>query len=318
MKSKVLIADDNKPIRDVLTRMLSGAPEPCEVWSASDGAQALALAEQTNPDLILLDLEMPGQDGWSVLKELRSSERTRGIPIILVSGHGEVATRIGGFNGGADDFVSKPFSCPELKARVNRLLHRVRQDISTSPLTRLPGNPAIEDEVSRRIQERKPFAFFYVDIDNFKSYNDSYGFAEGDRVIQETARMLDQSLGVDRSGRFLGHIGGDDFVMMSEPQDALHIAKTTATRFDRCARDYYGAADRANGFVKVKDRLGHLRSFPLVTLSIGIATTQLRVFNRYSEVVAVASEMKTYLKLNPRPGFSRFAYERRTDDASIR
>ncbi|MBI3553335.1 MAG: response regulator [Elusimicrobia bacterium] len=311
MKTRILIADDEEQIRKTLKRTFQARPLDYEVLSAADGSQALSMALSEAPDLILLDVSMPGKDGWRVLDELRGSPLTSMIPVIMVTGLSDVPCRVGGFNLGADDYVAKPFSIEELRARVRRLLCRVRRDIGANPLTRLPGSPAIEEEVSRRIREGKPFAFGYADIDRFKSYNDRYGFALGDWAIQETARLLSGALASVEEA-FLGHIGGDDFVFMTSPAQAPAVAQKMATAFDRRVLDFYAEPDRARGFIEAKDREGRWRRWPLIRLSMGIVTNERRRLQHYARVVQVASEMKAFLKSTPERGLSRFAFDRRS------
>lgn len=286
---RILIADDDEPVQRVLARMLDGPAY--EIVAAGDGESALTLAAQSNPDLILLDVNMPKKNGWEVLDELRRSPLTRMIPVILLTSAAAASDKVGGLRLGADDYVTKPFSQPELIARVDGLLRRHRQSLSANPLTGLPGNPAIEEEVSRRIAAGTPFAFFYIDIDRFKAFNDAYGFAEGDRVLLETAGLIRASL----EDGFVGHIGGDDFVAISGLEEAPHVAQRLATLFD----------ERAPGF-------GRPKRGPCPTLSIAVATTARRRFANYAEVAAVSSELKAHLKSESGRTLSRFAFDRRT------
>ncbi len=313
--SRVLVADDDAGIRRVVERLFSRERESCEVLTAEDGAQALAVAQRSRPDLILLDVCMPDKNGLSVLQELRANRETSLTPVIMVSADDDPLTKIGGLDLGADDYLSKPFDPEELLARARRLLRRVRQDLAANPLTRLPGNPAIEEEVNRRIRLREPFAFFHVDIDRFKSYNDRYGFARGDLLIRATGDVLAESLRDAGDGGFLGHIGGDDFAVITSPDEAAFVAFRAAKTFDLLAPSFYSAEDQKRGFVEVCDRSGQRVRLPIVTLSMGIVTTQQRRLEHYGRVVEIASEMKAYLKADRQGRRSRFAFDRRRDGA---
>lgn len=283
----ILIADDEAPVRRVLRGML-GAPD-CRILTAEDGAEALALAATDPPDLVLLDIHMPKLDGWEVLRGLRAGARTCLVPVIMLTSADGLADKVGGLERGADDYVTKPFSLKELRARVEGVLRRHRQSLSANPLTGLPGNPLIEEEVERRIRDANPFALFHVDIDRFKAFNDARGFAAGDGVILETADILREVAG----DAFVGHIGGDDFSVVCGSVEAPYLAQRIVTRFDERVRDRVQAPA------------------PL-TLSVGIATTTRRSFMSYHHAAAVASEMKNYLKSQPRR-LSRFAFDRRGD-----
>jgi diguanylate cyclase (GGDEF)-like protein len=137
----------------------------------------------------------------------------------------------------------------------------------------------------------------YADLDHFKAYNDHYGFMRGDAVIQATGRLLqDVTLEVAGLGAFVGHVGGDDFVIVCDAGLAATLADRIIERFDGCIGDLYDPADRARGSIEVTDRRGEPQRFPIMTISIGIATTERRRFAHYAEAVAVATEMKAYTK----------------------
>jgi len=285
---KILIADDEAPIQRLLARMLDRAAY--EIVAAGDGKKALELATAQVPDLILLDVHMPKMNGWEVLEELRRAPKTRSIPVILLTNARAVSDKVGGLGLGADDYMTKPFAAAELRARVEGLLRRHALDLAANPLTGLPGNPAIEAEVFRRLMRKTPFAFFYIDIDRFKTFNDAFGFAEGDRLLLKTAALIRTALGE----AFVGHVGGDDFVAISGLAEAPHAAQRLACLFDECTGDF------------VRPARG-----PLPTLSIGVVTTQRRSFSSYREVAAVAAELKAYLKAETGRTLSRFAFDRR-------
>ena len=312
MKQRILVADDEIAVQHIVARAL--AAMPYEVVAASDGVQALEMTETLGPDLIVLDVNMPRKNGWQVLRELRGHLRSRAIPVIMLTGRGDLASEVEGLEMGADDYITKPFELEDLCARVRSVLRRNLIDLSANPLTRLPGSPAIEAEVERRIKARAPFAFLYADIDHFKPYNDTYGFARGDEAIRGTAEVLRESLRtVEAKEAFLGHVGGDDFVMVSEPASAPHLAQRAVSLFDQKAVTFYDAEDLSRGYIEAADRQGVRRSFPLLTLSLGVVTTEHRRLYHYGRVVSLAAEMKAYCKSLPAEKLSRFAFDRRRD-----
>ena len=188
-------------------------------------------------------------------------------------------------------------------------LRRARDNRNLSPLTGLPGNIRIEDEVQRRVEENIPFALLNCDMDNFKAYNDHYGFLRGDRVIQGTARILQDAVEeFCRTEGFVGHVGGDDFVVVVTPELAEQTAERIIERFDHQIRDYYDPPDIERGFIEVEDRQGNPQNFPVVSISIGISTTGTRKFTHYGEAIAVAAEMKQVAK---REKGSAYALDRR-------
>lgn len=310
MKQKILVADDEEMVRRHISRILGAMSY--QVVTASDGARTLELAKTMGPDLIVLDVKMPGKSGWEVLRELRRQAGTRTIPVIMLTGCNDLCDEIEGRDLGADDYITKPFQVEDLRARVMCMLRRAQIDLSVNPLTRLPGSPSIEAEVDRRIAGKLPFAFLYADIDNFKPYNDFYGFVKGDGVLKATAQLLADSIrSADAKDAFLGHVGGDDFVVVVDLENAALVANFATTFFDRKVVTHYGPSDLSRGYIETADRQGRQQRFPLLTLSIGVVTTEHRTFDHYAQVVALATEMKAYCKSLPTEKLSRFAFDRR-------
>lgn len=310
MKQKILIADDEPMIQHLVARTLGS--ELYEILTASNGDDALSLAAQERPDLIVLDVSMPKKTGWQVLDELRRGVQTRMTPVIMLTGSSAVPDEVFGLNSGADDYISKPFVAAELRARVNSALRRNKLGVSANPLTKLPGSPSVEEEVNRRIREGIAFAFLYVDINHFKPYNDVYGFAAGDQVILETANILLESLQMEGGG-FVGHIGGDDFIVIADPKQAPSVAQMIVSQFDKKASDFYKGADKSRGFIETENRQNLLQKFPVISLSIGIVTSEQRKLDHYAKVVEIASEMKAFCKADINHQLSRFAFDRRRD-----
>ncbi|MGZ5301279.1 MAG: GGDEF domain-containing protein, partial [Actinomycetota bacterium] len=175
--------------------------------------------------------------------------------------------------------------------------------------TGLPGNIRIQEEIERQVREARPFAVLYCDLDNFKTYNDQKGFVRGDRLIQATARIIQDAVVEFDSGEgFVGHVGGDDFVAVVKPDIAEQAAKRICERFDGSRSGFYESEDLDRGFIRMEDRKGVMQDVPLVAISVGIATTARRAFAHYGEAVAVATEMKQFAK---RDGGSSYAIDRR-------
>jgi diguanylate cyclase (GGDEF)-like protein len=291
----LLVVDDDPFIARLLEIELRAAGYDVRV--ASDGAQALTTAQERVPDLVLADVMMPNMDGFELTRRLRQDPRTATVSIIMLTARGLSADKLEGFAIGADDYIVKPFDTPELLARIRGVLRRSRDMRAQSPLTGLPGNIRIEEEIDGRVDNGLPFAILYADLDHFKSYNDHYGFMRGDQVIQHTARLVeDVSRAVATDDVFVGHVGGDDFVVVVSPSMAAVVAQAIVERFDQGAADFYDDEDRARGYIEVTNRRGELQRFPVITISIGIASTEKRGFQHYAEAVAVATEMKQFTK----------------------
>ncbi len=305
----VLVVDDDPFIARLLEIELRAAGY--EVRVAADGVQALEAAQQRSPDLVLADVMMPNMDGFELTRRLRLDPRTASVSVIMLTARGLSADKLEGFSVGADDYIVKPFDTPELLARIRGVLRRAREMRASSPLTGLPGNVRIEEEIEGRVSSERPFAILYADLDHFKAFNDHYGFMRGDQVIQFTARLVQEaSLEVSNGEAFVGHVGGDDFVVVCSPGSAEAVAQAIVDRFDEGSPSLYDEADASRGHIEVTNRRGELQRFPLLSVSIGIASSDQREFVHYAEAVAVATEMKAYTKAT---AGSSWAQDRRTD-----
>lgn len=295
LAENILVVDDSPTMARLLEMGLRNAGFKVSV--AHDGGQALELAVAQPPDLVLADVMMPVLDGVQLTSRLRADPRTAGTTIILVTAKGYSAAKLEGFEAGADDYIVKPFDIDELLARVKGALRRARVLRAQSPLTRLPGNEQIQEEIARRVRHQAMFALLYADLDNFKAYNDKYGFIQGDRAIQTTARVMqDAVLSFGGPDGFVGHVGGDDFVAITSLGRERELAHALVEQFDAAVPDMYSAEDRGRGYIETTSRRGALQRFPLLSMSVGIATTERRSFTHYAQVVAVAAEMKTFMK----------------------
>jgi diguanylate cyclase (GGDEF)-like protein len=292
---RLLVVDDDPFIARLLEIELRAASY--DVRIASDGEQALSLAQQDCPDLVLADVMMPNMDGFELTRRLRMDPRTASVSVIMLTARGLSADKLEGFAIGADDYIVKPFDTPELLARIRGVLRRAKDHRAASPLTGLPGNVRIEEEIDTRVEHNRAFAVLYADLDHFKAFNDHYGFLRGDQAIQATAKLIEEAA-IDATGgeAFVGHVGGDDFVVVVEPERAVTVAEAIVQRFDATAPEWYDPEDRANGWIEVMNRRGELQRFAVVSISVGIASTEKRKFNHYAEAVAVATEMKQFTK----------------------
>ncbi|MEE8489042.1 MAG: response regulator [Acidimicrobiia bacterium] len=295
MSERVLVADDDPDILTVVKINLE--LDGFEVDTAVDGEEAMAKATSTPPNVIILDIMMPRMDGLTALHRLRSQAGTANIPIILLTARGLPEDRVRGLELGADDYITKPFDITELAARVKAVLRRTQAARDLSPLTGLPGNFKITAEIEDCIREERSFALVHGDLDNFKAFNDHYGFMRGDEVIRFCASSFTEaaeSLGM--AGAFVGHIGGDDFVAIIPPEMSELFAKEVIERFDDGILDLYDTADALRGYIEVIDRRGERYAFPVVSLSLGVASTDVREIGTQWEASAIAVEMKEFAK----------------------
>ena len=308
MSERVLVADDDPDILTVVK--INFELDGFEVDTAVDGEDALQTATANPPDVIVLDIMMPRMDGLTALHRLRSQASTANIPIILLTARGLPEDRVRGLELGADDYITKPFDITELGARVRSVLRRTQAARDLSPLTGLPGNFKITAEIEQCISSESEFALVHGDLDNFKAFNDHYGFMRGDEVIRFCAKCFHvaaDNLGIHDP--FVGHIGGDDFVAIIAPQVAEAFAKEVIERFDDGILDLYDTADALRGYIEVIDRRGERYAFPVVSLSLGVASTDVREIGTQWEASAIAVEMKEFAK---KQSGSTYRIDRRT------
>lgn len=294
----VLVVDDDVDIARYVELNLS--LEGFRVHVAHDGHDAVRQAQTVRPDAILLDVMMPGLDGYEVCRRLRSNARTSHCAIIMLTAKALSADTVLGLTAGADDYIAKPFDPPELVARVRAALRRARQLRDVSPLTGLPGNSEITRQVERLVAEHRPFALLHADLDRFKAYNDRYGFLRGDAAIRATADVLSDVVeGQSHETSFLGHVGGDDFVILAGPSAAEEVAREVIAGFDAMAPSLYDPEDAERGWIEIEDRRNNHHTVGIMTISIGIVTTEHRPLLAVAEASAIATEMKVLAKDSP-------------------
>lgn len=295
MAVKILVVDDDPDIRDILKLTLS--EENYEVIEAANGEEALKIIASKPLELVLVDYKMPKLDGREVCRRVKKDLLLRHLPIIMVTGKGDINDKVGGIDAGADDYVVKPFEPKELLARIRMILRRTERDLEANPLTRLPGNVSILAELDKRLHSKEPFAVCYVDLDKFKAYNDIYGFEHGDEVIKETARILIRTVqNYGNTDDFIGHIGGDDFVIVTIPARADNICKGIIADFEKESPSFYNETDRKKGYIYAKDRKGIEQKIPLLSVSIGVVTNETRKINHVAEIGEIGAELKEYAK----------------------
>lgn len=292
---RILLLDDEVDVLKWIGSLLESWGY--EVTTSLDGFEALQLARATKPDLILSDVSMEPLDGPQFCEKLKQDYVTRSIPLILLTVHGQTLRKVEGLTRGADDYILKTVDPLELKVRIAAVIRRTEEQSNANPLTKLPGNVAIEREVSRRLESRDRFSVCYCDIDNFKAYNDRYGYDSGDQIILHTARIIvDAVAAFGRSDDFVGHIGGDDFVFMTLPIFQENVCKEIIARFDESVPNFYHEEDRERGYIEVENRQGKFDTFPLMTISVAAVNNVGKQFENAHVVSERAAEIKKYLK----------------------
>lgn len=291
----IIIADDDPDLRDILRSILE--PAGFAVSEAPDGEQALRDVRAHPPELVILDYMMPGLTGPQVCEHLKQDMLLRHIPVLMLTGKSDLQDKVDGINAGADDYLVKPFEPQELLARVKMVLRRTSRDLEANPLTRLPGNNSIQQELEQRLAAKASLAVCYVDLDRFKAFNDHYGFKRGDEVIQKTAQVL-LSASRAHGGRtdFVGHIGGDDFIVITSLERAEPLCEAIVHDFDAMAATLYDEEDRQRGYLIHVDRKGQQVKVPLLSVSIALVRNEGNTLTHPGEIAKLGAELKSYAK----------------------
>jgi len=292
---RILVVDDEPHIRQILKFTLEKAAY--QVFCAADGEEALEKMAEVKPSLILLDVMMPKMDGFEVCRKMRQDFALSQIPVIILTAKGDLNEKVRGLDGGANDYLVKPYSNEELLLRVRNVLEWNIKQKEANPLTGLPGNTAIERELISRINQKKPYAFLYIDIDNFKGFNDYYGYQKGDEIIGYLAGILNRT--IEKLGSredFIGHIGGDDFVMIAAPTHAELMAKYIIDEFDKGALLLLDEDDVKRGYLEVRDRQGELKRIPVMSVTMALVVSTDNNIEHFAEVNDIASSLKEYGK----------------------
>ena len=309
MPKKILLIDDSPFFRGQLKLSLN---KEYEVIEAGTGTEGLDMVKREKPDLVLLDVVLPDYSGFEICRILRDSESNNLMPIIMITSQDAQEDVLVGLELGADDYVKKPFNERELLSRIKNIFRRIDRNRNANPLTGLSGNLEIQRDITSRITKGLGFAVIYGDLDNFKAYNDVYGFSNGDRIIILSADILrDQVALWGNPDDFVGHIGGDDFLVVSTPDKASKVCEEIIADFDEKVLNFYNENDRNSGYIMTTNRKGEKDTFPLMTISLAVVTNERREINTAVEVGDIAAEVKKKLKTM---AGSNYFIDRRTDE----
>lgn len=298
--AKILLADDSHAIRFLVSEILTNAG--FTVIEAEDGQEAIDKTYKENPDLLILDYEMPHKTGFDVVREVRSRTGYLHTPIIIFTAVSDKSTKLEGLGLDIDDYLTKPADEDEIVARVKLLLKRNKQKMDCNPLTRLPGNPSIQARVEQEIASGRPFAVLYCDLNNFKSFNDKYGFEAGDRVLKTESQII-VSAAIQDPASFVGHIGGDDFIVVCSFDKADAIAREITTKTDAVAPSFYNEEDRTNGYMISTNRKGETEKFNFLSIGIGIVHNTKKPLTSFAMVSNIGSELKCLAKKHENGSF---------------
>jgi GGDEF domain-containing protein len=269
------------------------------------------LYEQNQRSYIDLVVFAAGNDPlWmnQLIREIKSHSILQFIPIVVYAPQAGKDFAISSYRLGVEEFVNTPWDTEFETAKIEMLVFRSRRDLSVNPSSKLPGPNAIEYEIDKRLQTGNKFAVCYGDIDNFKAYNDYYGYVYGDKMIRITSLII-RNVVQDLSPQgFVGHIGGDDFIFIVPVEAVEPVCKNVIATFDRLSPYRYADADRDRGWIEVANRRGIIERFPFMTISIAVIINQKRMFKHPGEMSHMMADLKKYTKSLPG---SNYMIERR-------
>ncbi len=249
------------------------------------------------PELLIIQKGLPHSLDKDVIQALKNSLQLSLLPVLLVVNEDELLAGISHEEYPVDDLISLQASTGEVLTRVELALARMHRVADNNPLTKLPGNSSILRTIQAILDDQLERAVGYVDIDNFKPYNDKYGFSRGDEVIRMTARVLVNCLQeYDKKDGFVGHIGGDDFVIAMPLSKARDVCQSIIDNFSALIPLFLDEEDLEAGCFCSIDRQGKACAFPITSLSIAVVTCEPGRYKHYGEVTAVAAQLKKKVK----------------------
>jgi len=288
-KARLLVVEDDVDIANMLKIYFSGME--FDVDLAHRGQDALEKTKHVLPHLIVLDIMLPDIDGYEVCRNLRTSTRTSHIPVIFLTQKDERSDKLQGLELGADDYITKPFDIEELKLRVTGAIRRSERESLTDPRSGLPAGRLIEEQLRRIIRE-KNWALLDMGINHFNPFKDVYGFVAGDDVVR--AAMLIGEV-VDELGTkndFIGHAGGDNFIVITTNEAALNIKQRVKERFAAEVQTHYNFIDRQQGFMQSPKVDGGMEKVPFMTMSVGIVSPTQQSFADIREITELAADAR--------------------------
>jgi PleD family two-component response regulator len=289
-KARLLITEDDVDISNMLKIYFTGLGY--EVDTALRGLDALEKTRQVLPHLIVLDIMLPDIDGYEVCRNLRTNMRTSHIPVIFLTQKDERSDRLQGLELGADDYITKPFDIEELKLRVQGAIRRSERESLTDPRSGLPAGRLIEEQLRKIIRETG-WAFLDLRINHFEPFKDVYGFVTGDDVLRFTGMVIGEVLDqLGSSSDFVGHAGGDNFIIITKDGAATQIRNRLKERFNQEVQTHYNFMDRQQGYILAPTNDGQTEQVPLMTLAVGIVSPSQNSFADIREITELAAEAR--------------------------
>lgn len=249
------------------------------------------------PDLIIINEDGISVDLIEICNLIRSYNDNSITPIIVISSNVSKKHRIDVLKNSVEYFIKEPIDEHYMYYTIKNVIRLIQMNRRVSPLTGLPGNVQIQVEIKKRLLRKKAFAVLYLDLDNFKEYNDIYGFLKGDEIIKYTAKTILKVVhNHNLEDIFVGHIGGDDFIAIIPKTDYDNICQDILANFDENMQKFFTEDDWEKGYLEVANRKGIIERFPLTSLSIGVVAAEPEQYNNSLEIGEIGAQVKHLAK----------------------
>ncbi len=313
MAQEIYIIDESDELKSTIAELLKKEKE-YKLKKVSSGNIDVAL--KNIPSLIIINEDELEENIIEVCKRIRLNEDNSITPIIVVSSNKEKEHRVEVLRECVEHYIKAPIDKEYLYYTIKNVIRLLDTNRRVSPLTGLPGNVQIQAEMKKRLLNKEEFVMLYLDLDNFKAYNDVYGFLNGDEIIKFTARTISNNIDkLSTSGNtFVGHIGGDDFVAIVSAQDDYEaICQSIIAEFDKGILKYFTEEDIERGYLEVPNRKCVIEEFPLTSISIGVVVVNKSRFHNVLEIGEVGAQVKHLAKTTMG---SAYSIDRRTENVS--
>ena len=247
--------------------------------------------------LIIINEDGVDEDTIKICDSIRGDENNIITPIIVISSNHDKDHRVKILKAGVEHYIKAPIDEEYMYYTIVNAIRLLYTNRGISPLTGLPGNIQIQTEIKRRLLNKEDFCVIYLDLDNFKAYNDVYGFLNGDEIIKFTAKTIMNNINSnDCEDCFVGHIGGDDFVALVSGVDCEKICQNIIIEFDAGIKKFFTRSDIEKGYIEVPNRKGVIEQFPITSISIGVVVVDKGRFKNTLEIGEVAAQVKHLAK----------------------
>lgn len=294
MVQEIYLIDNDHQLEEILKKIFK---EDKDYRITKVETSDLEIALKNIPSLIIVNEDSIKEGATQICKKIKNDEDNSITPIIIITSNKEHSHKLEMLELGVAHYIRHPIDEEYLYYTINNVLNLLYANRRISPLTGLPGNVQIQAEMKKRLSNKENFSMMYFDLDNFKAYNDVYGFMKGDEIIKFTAKVILKNVHTDEyEDSFVGHIGGDDFIAIVSEKDCETICQNIIADFDLNVKRYYSEEDSNKGYIEVANRKGVIEQFPLTSISIGVVEVQKDKFSNVLEIGEAGAGVKHLAK----------------------